>query len=76
MDMTREQRLSKVSYESETYINASYIKTPFREEKGLIIATKGPNHADIAFWTMVLQNNVTQILALCSSYETGEYFPF
>jgi len=40
--MTREQRLSKVSFQSKTYINASYIKTPFREEKGLIIATKGP----------------------------------
>ena len=75
MDMTREERLSKVSYKSKTYINASYIKTPFREEKGLIIATSGPNDADKAFWTMVLQNNVTQILAVCCSDEAGYYFP-
>ena len=75
MDMTREEMLSNASIKSKTYVNASYIKTPFRESKGLIIGAKGPQQkTEEAFWTMVLQNNVTQILAVCEDIGDGNSY--
>lgn len=93
------------SYEKDKdqFINASYIKTAFGEEKeldepmnveedenvkpfGLMIATAGPNKNTIEqFWKMVIQQDVSRIVALCekmgdecgvSPYkEACQYFP-
>ena len=66
----------------ETYINASYIKSAFREDQELIIATQGPQRYSMhTFWNMVMQSNVKRIVTLCHKIgnkgdcDAYQYFP-
>lgn len=76
ISMDREEKLASI--DNDSYINASYIKSALKEDTGIMIATKGPQNGYYdktveSFWKMVLQNNVTRILAVCYRIGDGGY---
>jgi len=67
----------------EEYMNANYIKTSFQEEDpndpgnpfGFMIASQAPQDFDFQhFWEMVVQKNVTTIVALCNNFGGEDEF--
>ena len=65
------------------YIHQTYIKSPFAEQTGLIIASEGPSRYNFnEFWKSVVDNKVSKIITFCEEFGLGgnwwtmyQYFP-
>ena len=73
-------RIEDVKIES---IYQTYIKSPFAEQTGLIIASEGPCGENVnQFWKSVVDNKVAKIITFCEEFAPGDnwlsmfqYFP-